>query len=42
MKIVEYKKGHEEKLKNLKVKLSNPLSLCWQITKSVIIIVHFV
>mgnify|MGYP004615434307 CR=1 FL=1 len=33
MKIVEYKKGHEEKLKNLKVKLSNPLSLCWQITK---------
>lgn len=33
MRIVEYKKGHEEKLKNLKVKLSNPLSLCWQITK---------
>ncbi len=33
MKIVEYKKGHEEKLENLKVKLSNPLSLCWQITK---------
>lgn len=33
MKIVEYKKGHEEKLKNLEVKLSNPLSLCWQITK---------
>lgn len=33
MKIVEYKKGHEEKLKNLKVTLSNPLSLCWQISK---------
>ncbi len=33
MKIVEYKKGHEEKLKKLTVKLSNPLSLCWQITK---------
>lgn len=33
MKIVEYKKGHEERLANLKVKLSNPLSLCWQITK---------
>ena len=33
MKIIEYKKGHEEKLDKLKVKLSNPLSLCWQITK---------
>ncbi len=33
MKIVEYKKGHEERLKNLKVVLSNPLSLCWQISK---------
>lgn len=33
MKIVEYKKGHEERLKNLKVILSNPLSLCWQISK---------
>lgn len=33
MKIVEYKKGHEERLKNLKVSLSNPLSLCWQISK---------
>ena len=33
MKIVEYKNGHEEKLESLKVKLSNPLSLCWQITK---------
>lgn len=33
MKIVEYKKGHEERLSNLKVTLSNPLSLCWQITK---------
>jgi MoaA/NifB/PqqE/SkfB family radical SAM enzyme len=33
MKIVEYKKGHEERLANLKVTLSNPLSLCWQITK---------
>ena len=33
MKIIEYKNGHEEKLKNLMVKLSNPLSLCWQITK---------
>lgn len=33
MKIVEYKKGHEEKLKSLNVRLSNPLSLCWQITK---------
>ncbi len=33
MKIVEYKEGHETKLNNLKVTLSNPLSLCWQITK---------
>lgn len=33
MKIIEYKEGHEEKLKNLKVTLSNPLSLCWQISK---------
>lgn len=33
MKIVEYKKGHEEKLQNLEVRLSNPLSLCWQLTK---------
>jgi len=33
MKIVEYKKGHEERLANLKVTLSNPLSLCWQVTK---------
>lgn len=33
MKIVEYKKGHEERLANLKVSLSNPLSLCWQVTK---------
>lgn len=33
MKIVEYKEGHEKKLANLKVTLSNPLSLCWQITK---------
>ena len=33
MKIIEYKKGHEEKLKKLKVILSNPLSLCWQISK---------
>jgi MoaA/NifB/PqqE/SkfB family radical SAM enzyme len=34
MKIVEYKKGHEERLANLKVTLSNPLSLCWQVTKN--------
>ena len=33
MKIVEYKRGHEERLANLKVTLSNPLSLCWQITR---------
>lgn len=33
MKIVEYKSGHEKRLDNLKVTLSNPLSLCWQITK---------
>lgn len=33
MKIVEYKEGHEERLSKLKVTLSNPLSLCWQITK---------
>lgn len=33
MKIVEYKQGHEDRLKNLKVTLSNPLSLCWQVTK---------
>lgn len=33
MKIVEYKDGHEERLNNLKVTLSNPLSLCWQVTK---------
>lgn len=33
MKIVEYKKDHEVRLANLKVTLSNPLSLCWQITK---------
>lgn len=33
MKIVEYKRGHEERLANLKVTLSNPLSLCWQVTK---------
>lgn len=33
MKIVEYKNGHEKLLENLKVTLSNPLSLCWQVTK---------
>ncbi len=33
MKIIEYKNGHEERLRNLHVTLSNPLSLCWQITK---------
>ncbi|MDD5396650.1 MAG: radical SAM protein [Candidatus Moranbacteria bacterium] len=33
MKIVEYKTGHEERLAKLKVTLSNPLSLCWQVTK---------
>ena len=33
MKIVEYKKDHEVRLANLKVTLSSPLSLCWQITK---------
>lgn len=33
MRIVEYKKGHEERLTNLRVTLSNPLSLCWQVTK---------
>jgi MoaA/NifB/PqqE/SkfB family radical SAM enzyme len=33
MKIIEYKQGHEKRLANLKVKLSNPLSLCWQVTK---------
>jgi len=33
MRIVEYKKGHEERLANLKITLSNPLSLCWQVTR---------
>lgn len=33
MEIVEKKAGHDEKLAKLKVQLSNPLSLCWQITK---------
>lgn len=33
MKIVEYKQGHEDRLASLKVTLSNPLSLCWQVTK---------
>lgn len=33
MKIVEKKAGHDEKLSKLQVKLSNPLSLCWQVTK---------
>ena len=33
MEIIEYKKGHEKKLDNLDVILSNPLSLCWQVTK---------
>jgi len=33
MKIIEYKQGHEKRLANLKVTLSNPLSLCWQVTK---------
>lgn len=33
MKIIEYKEGHEERLSALKVTLSNPLSLCWQVTK---------
>ncbi len=33
MKIVEKKPGHDEKLSKLQVKLSNPLSLCWQVTK---------
>lgn len=33
MKIVEYKAGHEDRLAKLDVSLSNPLSLCWQITK---------
>lgn len=38
MKIVEKKAGHNEKLSKLQVKLSNPLSLCWQVTKNVITI----
>ncbi|MDO8513268.1 MAG: radical SAM protein [bacterium] len=33
MRIVEYKEGHEQRLANLKVTLSNPLSLCWQVTR---------
>lgn len=33
MKIVEKKAGHDEKLAKLKVHLSNPLSLCWQVSK---------
>lgn len=33
MKIIEYKQEHEKRLANLKVTLSNPLSLCWQVTK---------
>lgn len=33
MKIVEKKAGHDEKLSKLQVHLSNPLSLCWQVTK---------
>lgn len=33
MKIVERKAEHDEKLEKLKVRLSNPLSLCWQISK---------
>lgn len=33
MEIAEYKCDHEKRLNNLKVVLSNPLSLCWQITK---------
>ena len=33
MKIVEKKPGHDEKLAKLKVQMSNPLSLCWQVTK---------
>ena len=37
MKIVEKKPGHDEKLSKLQVKLSNPLSLCWQVTKTMII-----
>ena len=33
MKIVEKKPGHDEKLAKLQVHLSNPLSLCWQVSK---------
>ena len=33
MKIIEKKPGHDEKLAKLKVHLSNPLSLCWQVSK---------
>ena len=33
MEIVEKKSGHNERLSRLGVKLSNPLSLCWQVTK---------
>lgn len=33
MKIVEKKPGHDEKLAKLQVRLSNPLSLCWQVSK---------